>query len=362
MINMQVQGNKCRWYWVAAPGGELCPMNFARAKPLHIAASQGYSHIVRILLAHGASLNVQDQNLETPLHHAASQGHSHTVRILLAYGASLNVEDQNLKTPLHHAARNGQTAIVKLLLNAGANPNVLDFELTSPCMHAAFTGQVASVRELMKGGADLQLRSWAGKTALHFAARNGAKDCFVLLMIDNDLFAEDKRGQSALYHAISQPSVFPMNLVLNLIYQIAAYEPQIFTIIDTAIANRSATEVKMLLRRVPTGLLPKLLNYRTPTGTPLHLAVVMSKVDTISVLLDAGAQLELEGSDYGTPLMAACAIGRLAAVKLLVVRDARTSYVKDGQAYSAFTAAKYHPQVRRWLLVGRFMEGPKLLM
>lgn len=81
----------------------------------------------------------------------------------------------------------------------------------------------------------------------------------------------------------------------------------------------------------------------------------------MNVLLEAGAQLELEGSEHGTPLMAACAAGRLAAVKVLVARGARTSYVKDGQRYSAPLAAKYHPEVRRWLLVGRFLEGPKLL-
>ena len=357
---MQVQGDECRWDWYAAPG-EWFPVSFARAKPLHIAAGQGHSHIVRMLLAYGASLNVGNQILETPLHLAASQGHSHIVGILLAHGASVNVEDQKLATPLHYAAMNGQTAIVKILLDAGANPNVVNSDLASPSMYAALYGQVDSIRELMKGGADLQLRSHGGETALQVAARNGVKDAFVLLMIDDDLCAKNVLGYSALYYATFYTSVFPMNLVLNLIYQIAAYEPQIFTIIDTAIVYRSATEVKMLLRRVPTGLLPKLLNYRTPIGTPLHLAAVMPEVDMINVLLDAGAQLELEGSDHGTPLMAACATGRLATVKLLVARGARTSYVKDGQAYSAFTAAKHHPQIRRWLLVGRFMEGPKLL-
>lgn len=115
---------------------------------------------------------------------------------------------------------------------------------------------------------------------------------------------------------------------MNLAPPSEVYDLQRYTILKAAVIYRSAIEVKMLLRRVPTGHMPRLLNHRA--------------VD-------------------GTPLMAACATGRDAAVKSLIARGARTSYVKDGEVYSAFTAAKYHPPVRRWLLVGRFQEGPKLL-
>ena len=131
---------------------------------------------------------------------------------------------------------------------------------------------------------------------------------------------------------------------------------------NAAVENRSKAEVRMLLRRLPTSDLPIILNHRALSGgTPLHTAATMAKIDTMTLLLDAGAQLELEGSEHGTALMGACATGRLAAVKLLVARGARTSYMKDGQFYSALLAAKYHPEVRRWLLVGRFLEGPKLV-
>ena len=148
---------------------------------------------------------------------------------------------------------------------------------------------------------------------------------------------------------------------MNLAPPSEVFESQRYSILNAAIERRSTAEVKLLLRRVPTDILPQILNHRAVDGTPLHLAAILSKEDTMNILLDKGAQIELEGSEHGTPLMGACAIGRLAAVKLLVEKGARTSYVKDGQVYSVLTAAKYHPQVRRWLLVGRFLEGPQLL-
>ena len=43
-------------------------------------------------------------------------------------------------------------------------------------------------------------------------------------------------------------------------------------------------------------------------------------------------------------------------------RKARNiSYKKDGETVSALDAAKHFPDVKRWLLVGRYNEGPRLL-
>jgi len=79
----------------------------------------------------------------------------------------------------------------------------------------------------------------------------------------------------------------------------------------------------------------------------------------ISLLHDTGAELETEGGDYGTPLMGACAAGRLQAVKLLARKGAKMLYCNEhGRSFSALRAAKYFPEIVQWLLVGRYTEGP----
>ena len=80
------------------------------------------------------------------------------------------------------------------------------------------------------------------------------------------------------------------------------------------------------------------------------------------MLIDAGAALELEGGDHGTPLLGACATGRLSAVKVLVSKGAKLHYTKDGSTIRALDKAKNFPEIRHWLLVGRYIEGPRLLM
>ena len=121
--------------------------------------------------------------------------------------------------------------------------------------------------------------------------------------------------------------------------------------------------LKLLLRQLPNDLVTRLLTHRVlRLGTPLYAAATGPCETSIDVLLGAGAQLELEGGDEGIALMGTCATGRLAVVKLLVRKGAKTSYVKDGHVYSVLSKARYHPEVTRWLMVGRFTEGPRIIM
>ena len=327
VVNVQVREDSSVWYW----NGKPFPSKFTSAKPLHIAASIGGLQIGSMLLAHGASIG------------------------------SL---DGKYATPLHYAADHDRIAMVNLLLEAGANPNALDRILRSPAMRAAMQGHVNCIRVLLEAGADIQVRDEWGRTALRLAAGFRAKDMFIFLMSKMsgyELATEDVWGQTILYAAMCQPLAFSMSFLLSLAPSAAAYASEKRNILTAAVYH-STIEFKMLLRRIPAYILLGLLNQRDiQAGTPLHRAAIDEELDIITLLLDTGAQLELEACDHGTALMGACVIGRLASVKFLVAKGAKTSYMQDGQLYSAFVAAKNHPEVRRWLLVGRFSEGPTLL-
>ena len=327
-VNVQVRSDGCHWYW----SGDPFPIDNETLRPLDIAAIIGNSQIGSTLLAHGTSVG--------------SLAGSHV-------------------TPLHYAAEKGQLDMVKVLLKAGANPNALKWNLQSPAMRAAEQGHVNCVRVLLEAGADIQLRDTWGQTALHVAAGSRAKDMFSFLMnkmSGYELTTESRWGGSALYSAMREALDFPMSFLLSLAPSAAAYASEKSNILNAAIRYRSTVEFKMLLRRIPAYLLLGLLNQRDLwTGTPLHRAAMDENLDIMALLLDTGAQLEIEACDHGTALMGACATGRLISVKFLVANGARTSYMQDRKPYSALLAAKYHPEVRRWLIVGRFVEGPRLL-
>lgn len=84
--------------------------------PLHTAAMQGQTEVVRILLAAGADPDVQTAPQGyAPLHSAAWAGHVETVRALLAVGANPTLRNHRNETPAETARRQGQDAVARLL-------------------------------------------------------------------------------------------------------------------------------------------------------------------------------------------------------------------------------------------------------
>jgi ankyrin repeat protein len=84
---------------------------------LCIAASNGYTQIVKTLLANGADVNIKDRDVHdrTALILAADNGHTEVVKVLLANGADVNSKDEFGFTALACAKKGGHMQIVSLL-------------------------------------------------------------------------------------------------------------------------------------------------------------------------------------------------------------------------------------------------------
>lgn len=88
--------------------------------PLHPAAHDGHTRIVRLLLRNGADVNFRDNRGVTPLHHAARNGHEKTVELLIERGADLESKSLGQCTPLHEACDAKQETIIAILAEKGA--------------------------------------------------------------------------------------------------------------------------------------------------------------------------------------------------------------------------------------------------
>ena len=85
-------------------------------RPLFIAAQLGIAKLVRILLSHGASVDLSEDEGATALFIAAQNNHPEVVSLLLKGGVDANLTDIDGGTPLCIAAQKGHSGVVSLLI------------------------------------------------------------------------------------------------------------------------------------------------------------------------------------------------------------------------------------------------------
>ena len=99
--------------------------SFRRCTPLGLAVSKGYNRIAEQLLCAGASVDFAGKVRYTPPMLAAVYGHKESCRLLLNHGADINLRNAPRimvyqGSALYYAACNGRSEVVSLLLEKGA--------------------------------------------------------------------------------------------------------------------------------------------------------------------------------------------------------------------------------------------------
>lgn len=106
------------------------------------------------LLEHGMDPNHMNWHRFTLLHHMAAEGEVGKARLLLDHGAEVDViDDEYRSTPLGVAARRGQPAMVELLLESGADPTGAGAPWALPLSWAVKNGHQRIADVLREAGA-----------------------------------------------------------------------------------------------------------------------------------------------------------------------------------------------------------------
>uniref|UniRef100_A0A1I8MXS8 Uncharacterized protein n=1 Tax=Musca domestica TaxID=7370 RepID=A0A1I8MXS8_MUSDO len=134
--------------------------------PLHYAAVGGVCECARILLEHGAKVDVTTAVGYTPLHIGADN--CDITMLLLQYGANPNAKTFNTgETPLHVALKYRNPNVANLLLQTNkVNLNEIDENDKTPLMYAIAYDQFEVAMELIRKGARVNLQDKDGNTAL----------------------------------------------------------------------------------------------------------------------------------------------------------------------------------------------------
>lgn len=188
-------------------GAHLHDTDDEGATALHLAASFGFSKIVKLLLDKNPALAVARDNYgRTPLHDAAQKGHHQVVRQLLEINRALaDVKSNTGNTALHLAAQHGRTEVVRQLLELNQALADVKNDHGNTALHWAATyGNTEVVRKLLEVNRALaDVKNNKGITALHYAVEHSHQEVVTLLLERAPALLDitDNQGKTALLWA-----------------------------------------------------------------------------------------------------------------------------------------------------------------
>lgn len=143
---------------------------------LQIAAIEGQSEVVRLLIKQGADINVQDKvHGNTALHEACWRGYSRTVTTIAKSKSDLHILNNGGFAALHLCCQNGHNQSCRELLLAGCSPDIKNNYGDTPLHTSARYGHAGVTRILISAECRTSQQNKNGDTALHISAAMGRR-------------------------------------------------------------------------------------------------------------------------------------------------------------------------------------------
>ncbi len=140
--------------------------------------------LVELLLNYGAKANEKAELKKFyPLYRATALGCLDICKLLISHGADVNIIGEYGKTLLHLAAQRGYHDIIELLLDCGANVNALDLSKSSPLFGATQCHHLQATKSLLSRGAEVNLTDDQNMTPLLRAFQRVGNDEIVKLLV-----------------------------------------------------------------------------------------------------------------------------------------------------------------------------------
>lgn len=313
---------------------------------------------VKAAIDSGADVNAVWEQ-ETPLCFALAYGNRWEVAKAILQSPKVDVNKRGThedgfantweRTPLLIAAERGQTEIVDLLLKKGADINARDRTNGAPLSQgnsalilAAAMNHLDTVQLLLAQAKkpDILLREQAGKTAFWFAVANENLEMTKLLYSHGSkINLPDKSGASVLTTTVLHKQYDVLDFLVAKGADINMADNSGSTPLMTAIGckNQNQPVVLAYLKKFLT-FKPK-LNNGSANEYALHQAAFLGFVDAVQLLLENGANINLQSRTDGRTALYVTAVSKnIDTAKFLMKEGAKTE-IADKAGYTPLTAA-----------------------
>ncbi len=241
----------------------------------------------------------------SPLIEAVKSGDRAAALAMIERRADVNVAEADGTTALHWAVQQNDIELVERLLRAGANAKARNDYGSTPMSEAAVAGNAAVIERLLKAGADVESPNADGQTALMIVARTSRVDAAAVLLRHgaNVNAVEQWRGQTALMWAAAQNQP-------AMVKELVAHRADVNARSTVNNWQRQVTAEPRAIYRPAGGL------------TPLLYAAREGCVECASILVDAGADVNLPDPEGISPLLMAVMNARYDVAANLIRRGA----------------------------------------
>uniref|UniRef100_A0A4W5P1I4 SOCS box domain-containing protein n=1 Tax=Hucho hucho TaxID=62062 RepID=A0A4W5P1I4_9TELE len=287
--------------------------------PLFLAVVAEHVSCVQCLLEKGANPVIADKDRETPLYKACEGENVEMVAMLLGFGAGVNKHCIQGWTALHEAVIRNNVEICELLIRAGAKLSPVNMYGITPLFAAAQTGHVEVLNFLITNGADINSQANDGATPLYEACKNGHGEIVELLLSQKaDANKPTKAGLLPIHIAAQRGYDEIVSRLIQVTRKSRVRRSGISPLHLAAEHNKDNT-LEVLIK-ADFDVNAKLSTdrssiYQDRRTTALYFAVINSNVDAAAMLLEAGANPNL---DIFNPLLVAVKQGCVQMVCLLV--------------------------------------------
>ena len=295
---------------------------------------------------------------DSALHLAARNNQIETLRLLLDHGADIDIRDRGRKTPLMVAIEHKSLTVVRELISRGANVMAEDSQNLIPFQQVHWSSSLPFLQYLVAAGTilerrhlfdasaltckivqdnDIQTGQWLFESALKdpdrtlirsglllWAATHKAETLYLinkLLDCGADVNSKNHYGETALHSAcdIGKLSVIRVLLERGINIKIRNFSGR--TALHLAAKSGDDEVVKALMMNKSA------INVQDDTGsTSLIAAISGNKTSTALLLLQHGADVKFQDKDGMTALHWASAKGNLEIVQKLMEHKASAGY------------------------------------
>lgn len=260
-----------------------------------VAAQFANERVMQMLIDANCELSVLDAVHATVCHFAAFNADAAVLSLLMKLGVPFDSADFFLRRPIHNAAGNSNEQVLQLLLSAGCDVLAADAHADRAlCVEAAQNSNEQVIKLLISAGANPH-RKCISYFPIHVAASNeNEKVVAALIAAHVDLEVLDASSLTACAKACSNPNVKVLDTLMaaGARFSDDMFLPGSHSVAHLAVRNKNDDVLKRII-----GLRFDVNRRNANNRTPLHDAALHGTPGMVTMLLAAGARLEL--NQYG---------------------------------------------------------------